>query len=442
MCIGKVTGLQVDRARMDFVRGRQTELLIPAHRDALRAGGEAFLTQAFQVFGALSADNRVSRITRCEVCPGGSTGHKLFLSVEYEKQDPRLHTELFVKFSRDFDDPVRDNRGKYEMESEVRLAAISRLADFPINVPVAYFADYEQESKTGLLITQQVGFGDDGVEPHRPKCMDHVLPDPLAHYQTIIVALARIAAAHRSGRLSPEVERQFPFDPIKAAAEMPAIPYDEQQLRRKVAEYADFAARYPMLLPAPIRSAEFITRFGTEAMRFLAHEQTIRRFLHSDPDLIALCHWNAQIDNAWFWRDATGALQCGLMDWGHVGQMNLAFSLWGCLSGTLQSIWDHDFDNLLTLFIHELHRHGGPLLPASKLLLHLRLYIAMMGLSYFLASPSRILQACPDIAAARGPHDPMFRANETARNNLHLLSVLLNVWRTHEFGVVLESLLA
>ncbi|HEX4376062.1 MAG TPA: hypothetical protein VHZ99_02810 [Steroidobacteraceae bacterium] len=426
---------------MEFVAGQATGLRIPAHADALRAGGESWLTDAFHAFGSLPATNRVRRITRCEACPGGSTGHKLYLAVEYERPQIDLHTDLFVKFSRDFNNRMRDERGKFEMESEVRLAAISRLPAFPIHVPVAYFADFEAASKTGLIISQQIPFGLNGVEAHHPKCMDHEIPDPLAHYRTIIRALARIAAAHRSGRLSPHVEQQFPFDPSRAATDMPVIPYDAQGLHQRVLEYADFAARAPQLLPAAIRSAAFIERFDRDIVRFLEHEQRIRQFLHSNSELIALCHWNAQIDNAWFWRDERGALRCGLMDWGHVGQMNVAFSLWGCLSGAPQSIWERELEGLLRLFADELHGHGGPRLELAELHLHLQLYVAMMGLSYFIASPSRIVLARADVFGAAGPFDPMFRATETARNNLHILGVFLNLWRTQDFGDVLDRCL-
>jgi hypothetical protein len=83
-------------------------LQVPAYSGALRAGGEAFLTEAFRVGGVLAADNTVTRITRFEECPGGSTGRKLLLSVPYEKPAPELYTDLFVKFSRDFDDEIRD----------------------------------------------------------------------------------------------------------------------------------------------------------------------------------------------------------------------------------------------------------------------------------------------------------------------------------------------
>ncbi len=132
--------------RIDFVRGDTTGLRIPAHEGALRNAGAGFLTEAFRAFGSLGKDNSVARITRLTHCPGGSTGAKLLMSVEYAKPDPGLHTELFVKFSRDFTDALRDDPGRYEMAPEVPFAAISRLPGFPIAVPGACFADYHHES--------------------------------------------------------------------------------------------------------------------------------------------------------------------------------------------------------------------------------------------------------------------------------------------------------
>src|SRR3546814_15680119 len=94
------------------------------------------------------------------------------------------------------------------------------------------------------------------------------------------------------------------------------ILWDQAKLPKLVAQYRDLVARAPQLFPAHIATPEFITRFEQEAQRFLQHETTIKRFLHADPKFIALCNWNAHIANAWFWRDAAGPLQCGLMAWG------------------------------------------------------------------------------------------------------------------------------
>jgi hypothetical protein len=421
-----------------FVRGDSTGLSIPAHGDVLRGAGESFLTEAFRVFGSLGAHNRVTRITRWERCPGGSTGEKFFLSVEYDTPSADLHGDLFVKFSRDFNDPIRDDRGKHEMESEVRFAAVSRLPAFPINVPKAYFADYHHESRTGILITQRIAFGVGEVQSHRPKCMDHELADPLHYYQTIVSALARIAAAHRAGRLGPDIDASFPYDARAAAAENP-IPYDESQLHDLVQQYAGFAKQCPQLLPASVRSAAFIEKLDREVVRFRRHEAEIGRFLQSNCDLIALCHWNAQIDNAWFWRDCAGELRCGLMDWGRVNQMNVAFSLWGCLSGAGLAIWERHLDDLLAQFVREYQQGGGPRVAVSELKRHLLLYAGLMGLCYFLASPARILFRLPAAATAAGPLDPIFRTSDPARNNLHMLAVVMRLWCREDFGGLLDG---
>ena len=89
----------------------------------------------------------------------------------------------------------------------------------------------------------------------------------------------------------------------------------------------------------------------TKSPRFLEHEVAIRQYLHSQPDFIALCHWNANIDNAWFWRNAQGELECGLMDWGRVGQMNVALAIFGALSGAEIELWNEHLTELLTLFV-------------------------------------------------------------------------------------------
>ena len=424
---------------LDSVRGDASGLTLPAHGEALRVAGAAFLTEAFRSFGSLSPDNSIARITRCEAFSGGNSGQKLLLSVEYAHAEPGLHTDLFVKFSRDFSDAFRDRR-RHELEAEVSFAALSRLPDFPIHVPAAYFADFHRESGTGLLITQRIAFGSGGIEPLLPKCLDHELAEPLAYYRAIISTLARLAASHKSGLLAEQVETFFPFDPESAAAADP-IPWNEQQLGELMKRYAAFAASCPQLLPANTRTPEFIARLGREASRFLRHEATIKRFLHADRDLIALCHYNANIDNAWFWRNSSGALQCGLLDWGRVRQMNVAYALWGSLCAASLEIWDEHLDELLALFISQLHAHGGPLLDSAELRLHLHCYAAMMGLAVLIQAPTLVLSRLPEAANAYGPLDPIFRRNDVARGFLHVFTTFLNLWQTHDFGASLDQLL-
>lgn len=425
--------------KLDQVRGDATGLAIPAHADALRAGGEAFLTQAFHAFGALPRDNAVARIVKFDACAGGSTGAKLFLTVEYARSDPALHNELFVKFSRDFTDSMRD-RQRTEMEPEARFAPITRLPGFPISVPAAYFADYHSETGTGLMITQRIGFGQHGVERQHRKCADHELAAPLPYYRALITALARLAAAHKAGRLSTDIEARFPYNPLAASAD--PIRYDEAKLREAVKSCADFARSAPQLLPEAVGTPDFLDQMLTDALRIREHEATLQAYLRGNPDFISLNHWNAHIDNAWFWRDAQGALQCGLIDWGRVSQITFGSALWGCLSAAHHDIWAHHLDDLLALFADEYASHGGPRISVTELELHLVLHVATMGVARVLAMPQVILYRLPEATTASGPLDPIFERSENARNCMHIYTVFLNLWRARDFGARLDQLLA
>ncbi|MDR2856390.1 MAG: hypothetical protein LBV50_00895 [Novosphingobium sp.] len=424
---------------MDFVTGDATGIAMPVHPEALRAAGAAFLTRAFHAFGSLPADNAVARIVDIAPCHAGNSGQKLFLSVEYAKPDPALHTRLFVKLSRDLADAFRDRR-KYELEAEVRLAALSRLPAFPVHVAKPYFADFHHAGGNGILITRQIAFGRDGIEPLRAKCMDHTLPNAFEHYQATVTALARLAAAQKSGHLSPDVERLFPFDAGSAAADLP-IPRDAAQLDDKVARIGALVAGSPQLFPAAVTAPGFIARLKRDAAAFLKHERTVRRFLHADPRFVALTHWNSNIDNAWFWRDAAGVLQCGLLDWGMVRQMNLAYGLWGGLSAADGAMLAARLDDLLALFARKLAEHGGPDLPVGKLALHFDLSVALLGLALMIDFPALIATRLPAAAGASGPHDPLLAQDPVAHGFLHVSTNFLDLWARRDFGASLDRML-
>jgi hypothetical protein len=271
--------------------------------------------------------------------------------------------------------------------------------------------------------------------------MDHEIDNPLAYYRAILAALARIAAAHKSGLLADEVETLFPFDPDIAARADP-IRWSEDQMRELVARYAEFAQQCPQLMPEFARRPEFWVKLEHEAMPFLEHNAGIKRFLHADRNYIALCHWNANIDNAWFWRDEAGGLHCGLLDWGRVRQLNLAFALWGSLLSAPHAIWEDHLDELVEFFVQELHRHGGPRLDPIRLKLYMDMYVATMGLALLMEAPMRILRYLPDAAEMSGPLDPRLLNCERARVQRQISTLFLLLWERHGFGQSLERLVA
>lgn len=420
------------------MKGDKLGLEIPAHAGALRDGGEAFLTRAFHAAGSLAAQNRVTAISDCREVDGGSTGRKLLLSLEYEQPSPQLHRHLFVKFSRDFDDELRD-RARNQMELEVLFALLSRSPDFPIAVPVCYFADFHHASGTGILITERIPYGSEGIEPFYEKCLDYRMPDPLGHYRALIRALARLAGAHKAGRLSKVVGQYFPFAPDKLVVSQ-RKPSTPEQIGQRVDEYADFARAHPQLFPESIRDTSFLERFGREAPRFQSLLAEAQALLQSNEDMIALCHWNAHVDNAWFWTDDNGELQCGLMDWGNVSQMNVAMALWGCLSAAELSIWDDHLDELLLLFKTEFEQSGGAVLDMGELKRHLTVYVAMMGLAWMLEVPKLTLARIPGIEEIRDRFDPRIENNERARTQLVILIAFLNLWQQQDMAELIRLL--
>ncbi len=414
--------------KRDWVRGDATGLLYPAHPDALRMAGTGFLTAALRTYGTLSADDEVVAIDRFDEVSDGSTGRKAALTVRYAGEHPHAPANLFVKFSRDFDDPVRDI-GRTQMESETRFAALTRAPGFPIVVPATLFADFHRETGTGLMISERIAFGTGGIEPQHHKCLDYEMSDQAGHYRALLTAVARLAGTERSGRLPADLLARFPVDLRVARVGQPPA-YTADQLERRLRRLVEFVELHEGLFPANVRSSSFLSMLVAEAPDLIRRETEVFRLLSADADYLALCHWNANVDNAWFWRGDDGELRCGLMDWGCVSRMNVAMAVWGSLSGAETSLWDRHLDELLEMFCKEVLASGGPALDPATVERHLLLYATLMGVTWLLDVPALIRKRLPDA----GPHttraDPRIKSAEGVRAPLQMLTNVLNLWQT------------
>ncbi|MGE2733749.1 hypothetical protein [Mycolicibacterium vaccae] len=407
--------------------GDHLGLDFPGDADALSAGGPAFLTTAFRRAGTLAAGNAVVAVEETREFRGGSTGRKALLTVSY-RQPTDLPRELFVKFSRDFDDPARD-LGRTQMALEVRFARLSREAAFPIAVPRFAFADYHSTSGSGILITGRIPFGVNGIERQYDKCADHALPEPLAHYRAVFTALGRLAGTHKSGKLG---QADFAVD-MRGLSVGERAPLTDEQLHRRIDQLGELGARHPAALPANLVAPEFLSRLRGEALAVRERVDALWGAL-ADPDYVALCHWNANVDNAWFWRDGDD-LRCGLLDWGCVGEMNLAMAIWGSLCSAETSMWDGHFEELLEHLIAEYAAAGGPSLDASRLRRHVVAYAAIMGTAWLLDVPGFLLKVLPDDVTGR--FDPRIADSEQIRSRLLMMTNFLNLWRTHDVAETL-----
>jgi hypothetical protein len=421
----------------ETVIGDQLGISFPTTIEPLFELGANFLTKAFHATGTMANDNRVTAVTSAKEFYGGGMGRKLLLTVQYERPDAGLHTHLFVKFPRNFGDPLRDLFGPL-MEPEVRFALLSRRDGFPIAVPKCYFADYNAETVSGILVTERIAYGEGAIEARHEKCLDYQLRDPLEHYRALTRAMGRLAGFHKAGKFGVDTDRQFPFDANKIDVGA-RIPYTPQELKGKLDKLKTFAREYPQLVPGPIGSTDFLQRFSQEALLVLEQELHFRQYLNGKTDYIALCHWNMNLDNAWFWSDTAGELHAGLLDWGSVGQMNVAQGFYGMMCAAEADLLNAHRRGLLSLFVDEYTRAGGPVIQVDELAFQVKLSVALLGIAWILDAPTLVEGQIPDLHTVRDRYDPKIKDNFLARAQLHLLTVLLNEWMFDDVGAAITE---
>lgn len=417
--------------------GEATGLAFPTSIAAFEAGAPSFLTRAFHIQGVLAPDNRVTQVIQIEPVAGGGMGPKLKLDVAYARDEPGLHRELFVKFPRPFGDPLRTIFAPV-VEPEVRLYRLSNSAGFPVRVPRLYFGDYHTETASSLLITERVGYGAGGVEPCHDKALDYRLPDALPYYEALSRAGARLAGQHRAGALGPQADAAFPFDP-QAVDRFAAIPYDAHQLDEKLEALQRFAAEAPRLFPEDLRDPGFLADFCAAAPLSLDKEAAVRARLNQASDFIALCHWNLNLDNAWFTPAAEG-LEVGLLDWGATAQMNLAQSFFGMICAAEIPFIDRHRDDLLALWAQEYRAAGGPAITASDLRDHYRLAVAVLGIAWMIDAPSLVMTQVPEWRTLADRFNCRLEGDFLARAQRQLLMVFLHEWRSLDLGSALAEL--
>lgn len=257
------------------------------------------------------------------------------------------------------------------------------------------------------------------------------------------------AVAEKAQRLG------VPLVPVYAVDELPSLPqYRHRRFFRDVTHPVLGSAAYPTvpyllsespaeivccLMPDNVRSPEFLDRLAVEAPQVLQGESAIWSHLTDAKDYLALSHWNANVDNAWFWTE-DGLLRCGLMDWGCVTQLNVAMAIWGAMSGAETELWDNHFDEFLALFCDEVHSSGGPKLDPAQLERQVLLYAALMGITWLFNVPALIRAKVPDDGADTQRTHPAIKDDEGVRAPLQMLTNVLNLWESRDLSKALSEL--
>lgn len=418
--------------------GEFSDIAFPGTLEELIALGPDFLTQAFRNQGTISRDNRVTTIKSATEFFGGGMGRKLLISVNYENDDPSLHKDLFAKFQLDIGNPLREVFGPL-MYPEVRFALLSRHDDFPIPVPKCYFADYNRGSSSGVLITERIKYGNGVIEPCKEKCRDYEMSHPLKYYEALTRNSARLAGFHKSGQLGSSVEHGFPS--IRTPAEMGArIPYSRSELEEKLKKISIFVTDNPHLFPDQFCTASFLKSFCKRFPLIIEYEKEIRQYLWENKDFTALCHFNLNLDNAWFWENQNGILQAGILDWGGAGQLCVTQAFYGMVCSAEVDFLNAHKRQLIKLFISVYEKSGGPKLDIKEFLFRYKLNVALVGTALVLDAPSLIEGNVPELDNVCNRFDSRLANNFLGRVELNILLVLFNEWLTEDIGAALQKM--
>lgn len=366
--------------------------------------GPAWLTKAFHTAGTLPKDNRVVKIHSVEELAvkgfdaAGGAAMKMFLTVEYEKADPELHTELFCKYPYSYEEyPVERRQLAYgDVDGPEILVQMSLTHLFPFRTAKFYFGDVCRETTNYILISEKIPFSQRGrvekgkvveeieYEPYQvlPVCgkyQDWLLPDVAEYYCCIFRAMGRLAAWDKQGRYD---DYFGPFDAqqlLRFSAERRTLrPQQLESQRHSVGRILDTAIDFlsnvvPSMLPSSLQGGKLL-KIKEELLDMFHHFPGMsHQFQLNNPDYVAAMHANLQADNAFFWRDEYGDLSCGVLDWGGFNRSPFCMNFLGCLSGADPEVLLGHEEGILRCFRDEYHRCGGPKLPLDELLLRYHL---------------------------------------------------------------------
>jgi len=370
---------------------------VPPNYKEFEALGATWLTDAFQAAGTLDSDNKVEKILEYKKLPTttadakGGAGPKMIIKVKYEKPDPSLHTELFVKMpwfadggtKADGVDITQKGADAYPEIAFYRYAGPL----CPFKVPKYYFGELCRENTNFVLIIEAIPFGKRGKEAFEPyeilplaeKYFDFKLQprQRTEMYYTIMRAQGRMAAWYQLGyldRIPKEAMGGF-FSGMQAVGSFPWPPKLTEQQRTAKKKGADLIwgfweellTRAKRCYAPELTEPNFVTALMNCVKDISSYDRDVTAYFSMFPEYISLQHPNLNADNAFFWWNANGQMDCGIFDWDGAGPNNVCQVMTGSLTGAEAPEQDEHDVHWLKCFRDEYYRESGIRLDLSEM---------------------------------------------------------------------------
>jgi len=183
-------------------------------------------------------------------------------------------------------------------------------------------------------------------------------------------------------------------------------------------------------IPKHLMEKSYLDKFFTETLEM--SQYCAEMVFHGTcvPEYFTLVHPNAQVDNAWYWRETDGTVKCGLLDWGGASCGSMASCIGNGWIGMETEVADEHEEKLVKVFIDEYEKVTGFRLDFDDLYMHIKL--AHATVIYGCCANVGMLLRCIDKASwkdIKGRTDPRIDELFLARCYFVQLEMLLGMWK-------------
>lgn len=183
--------------------------------------------------------------------------------------------------------------------------------------------------------------------------------------------------------------------------------------------------------PKEFTQDAYLDRFFNEAYEMGNYCCAMSYYSMVIPEFYSIAHPNAQIDNAFYWRDGEGNVQCGLLDFGGVGFMPIPTAIANGWIGAESDMMDEHEERLIQAFIDEYAKITGFRFDHQDLWMHIKLAHATV-LPGCCANVGTLISKAvdpkdwPRITSRR---DPLIDDNFLARCYFVQIEMFLAMWK-------------
>merc|ERR1719510_2258542 len=158
-----------------------------------------------------------------------------------------------------------------------------------------------------------------------------------------------------------------------------------------------------------------------------AYKAEIECWKNSDPNYCAIGHVNLNADNAYYWRDEAGKLDCGVIDWGGFGENCLGHKMWWCFNCADFEQVQHHLDEYIDIFVTTFQQSGGP--QIRKEVMRMQVFLtAIANIMFMVKAVPNCYTMCPEkeFATITDRLDPRVSSDVHGKSTLRTTLQVLN----------------